>query len=228
MFGRRTAVGEQWRNRRSQLTPQRGLNMGEPTMRHLAKTLSVGLGVGIAAMVLAPAAIAAPGLQLDKQDLTAKQCGDHAKQVVNVHFTLQNDPDSGFAGNNWATDTIDRQLRIFQVADGYCAVVTDHGTFVTLAGTSPSGASDVTAGVTGELEGGYVTSIASGPLDGSQPTHGDLGTFDALSSHPSFATYDSNWDVNLAQWGWIYHAGKHGTWLNQDDVAAADSGDITG
>ena len=45
------------------------------------------------------------------------------------------------------------------------------------------------------------------------------------SWHDYFSTVVSSND--FAQWGWIYHAGKHGTWLNQDDVAAADSGDIT-
>ena len=109
------------------------------------------LVVVLAALVSASVATSAPGLKLDKKDISSKQCKtDGAKQVVNVHFTIINDSDSGFnSGLAWSNDTIDRQLRIWRHDDGtFCAVR-------------------------------------------------------------------------------IYKAGRHGTWLNQDDVAAADSGDIT-
>ena len=41
-------------------------------------------------------------------------CG--GKQVVNVTYTLTNDADSGFYGD-WATDTLNRSLKVFAVAD---------------------------------------------------------------------------------------------------------------
>lgn len=204
------------------------------------KRLAGLLGL-VAALAIPVAAGAAPGLKLDKQDISAKQChSDGAKQLVDVHYKLVNDYDSGFAGNAWANDTIDRHLRIWQGSDGlYCAQVEDHGKFVTFAGASPSGSSTVSSGVTGDLHGGYVTTFFGGTLDPAPAyaNHGDLGTFDLMctdayncpGAYPSYASYFSTTSGNdLAQWGWIYHAGKNGTWLNQDDVAAADSGDITG
>lgn len=194
-----------------------------------------------AGLAVPAAALAQPQvLKLDKQDLAAKQCrpeGSNAKQLVNVHYTLLNDYDSGFAGNAWANDTIHRQLRIWQLADGtFCARVADHGKFSTFAGPSPSGASTVGAGVIGEMQGGYVTTFFTATYSPTLPTRGDLGTFDlmcdaafnCLGPRPSYRSYFSSTSGDhLAQWGWIYRAGNHGTWLNQDDVPAASSGDIT-
>jgi hypothetical protein len=199
------------------------------------------LFVVLASLVAAASAVAAPGLKLDKQDLASKVCkpaDSKAKQLVDVHYKLINDYDSGFAGNAWANDTIDRHLRLYGLAHGtFCANVEDHGTFLTFAGTSPSGASTVAADVKGSIDGGYNTTFFTGTFDNpsSLPTHGNLGTFDLAcinaytcpGDHPSYLSYFSSTSgADLAQWGWIYKAGKHGTWLNQDDVAAADSGDI--
>ena len=194
----------------------------------------------LAAGALVASVSASPGLKLDKQDIGDKQCKtDHAKQVVDVHYTLVNDYDSGFAGNQWANDTIDRHLRIWQQSDGsFCAQIEDHGKFVTFAGASPSGATTVPAGVKGDLEGGYITSNIAGAFAPSYATHGNLGTFDLQcnaagicpGARPSWASYFSGSVTadEFSQWGWIYHAGKNGTWLNQDDVAPTGSGDITG
>lgn len=179
-------------------------------------------------------------LKLDKKDISDKACkpeGSHATQLVNVHYTLVNDYDSGFGGNAWANDTIDRHLRIWSLDGGlFCAQAADHGKFVTFAGISPSGSSTVAAGITGELEGGYASTFFTGTFVPGYAVRGDLGTFDLMCTpsfscpgpHPTPLSYfSSSSGFDLAQWGWIYHAGKHGTWLNQDDVAAADSGDIT-
>ena len=113
--------------------------------------LFVGLITSL--VVFASVGSASPGLKLDKQDISAKQCnGDGAKQVVNVHFTMLNDADSGFNSPlAWANDTIDRQLRIWQESDGnFCAQIADHGKFVTYAGRSPGATnSPLAAGIKG-------------------------------------------------------------------------------
>jgi hypothetical protein len=203
------------------------------------KRLFVVLGI-LAGLMIPVAALASPGLKLDKQAIAGKQCTvDGATKLVDVHFALVNDYDSGFAGNAWANDTIDRHLRIWQLDNGtFCAQVEDHGKFVTFEGTSPSGAGTVSAGVTGKLDGGYVSTFFTGTYSPSlYATHGDLGPFDLAcidantcpGAHPSPLSYFSaTAGFDLAQWGWIYHAGKNGTWLNQIDVSAADGGDITG
>lgn len=201
-----------------------------------AVVVAIIASLGFASMVSA-----APKPKLDRQDISSKQCkpeDSHAKQLVNVHYTLLNDADSGFAGNAWAQDTIYRQLRIWQRSDGtFCVQVADHGTFVTYAGTSPSGSSTVSAGVEGKIDGGYITTDLVGAFTPTRPTRGNLGVFDLQcdtsfncpGSAPSWRDYlPTAVGKEFAQWGWIYRAGGHGTWLNQDDVAPANSGDITG
>ena len=199
----------------------------------------VTIATALAALALAATAAAAPGLKLDRHAISARQCsGDGAALLVNVVYVLTNDYDSGFAGNAWANDTIGRQLQIWQATDGtYCAAVSDLGAFTTFAGPSPSGLSTVSAGVRGVLTGGYVTTRFTGTFAPSLRTHGFLGTFDLActtaytcpGTHPSYLSYFSSTSGDdLAHWGWIYYAGRHGTWLNQDDVTAAAGGDITG
>lgn len=181
-------------------------------------------------------------LKLDKESISDKGCkpkGVHADKIVDVHGRLVNDYDSGFAGNAWANDSIDRHLRIWQLDNGtYCSQVEDHGKFVTFAGTSPSSFSTVSAGVKGDLEGGYVTTFFTGTFDPTLATHGDVGTFDLGCTDAyncpgprlNYLRYFSaTAGDDLAQWGWIYKAqDKHGTWLNQDNVPKESSGDIDG
>lgn len=201
----------------------------------------VVIAAAVAALAFAAIAQAAPGLRLDRQGIGARQCvaGHQATEVVNVHYTLRNDADSGFGGNYWASDTIFRHLRIWSEPDGtYCVQVADVGAFVTYAGTSPSGTSTVSAGVRGFLSGGYVTTDVVGTFTPTLPTRGYAGTFDLQcdsSGHCpgkpiSWKSYFGSVASShaFADWGWIYRAGRHGTWLNEAGVAAADSGDITG
>jgi hypothetical protein len=210
------------------------------------KRISV-LFLAFAALALTATAAAAPGPKLDKQDLGAKACkpaGSQAKQVVDVHFTLFNDYDSATDGSSWANDTIDRHLRIWQQNSGpnsgqFCVQVDDHGSFVTFAGTSPSGVPNgLSAGINGHIEGGRVSNTFSGTLASAPPfaTHGDLGSFDlecdvdpvnCPGDHPSYLSYFSSTsgDNQDAQWGWIYKTAHNGTWLNQD---SGNAGDITG
>jgi hypothetical protein len=204
-------------------------------MKRAAWVLVAAVGAAATFAVAAQA-----GLGLNWQNIAGSQCkSDTAKTLVNVSFNVVNDYDSGFAGNAWANDTISRNLRVWQVGSTYCAQVSDRGTFSTFAGTSPSGSGTVSAGVTGDLAGGYVTTFFTGTFNPSGPyaTKGDLGTFDlqctsayncpgAVPTPQSYFSSTSGYD--LRHWGWIYHAGDHGTWLNQDDTSAADGGDITG
>ncbi|HZE05918.1 MAG TPA: hypothetical protein VE127_11875 [Solirubrobacteraceae bacterium] len=177
------------------------------------------------------------GLRLDRKALLPKACnGKGATLLVNVTFTLTNDADSGFPGNEWASDTIHRKLRIWHEANGnYCAVVGDTGSFTTLAGTSPNKTGTLSAGVTGRLQGGYVATFSGTPAaTAPYAGHGNLGSFDLQcdqsfdcpGAHPSFTSYfDPAPSYTLTAWGWIYRTAKNGTWVNQ---SAGSSGDITG
>ena len=96
------------------------------------------------------------------------------------------------------------------------------------------------AGVTGDIAGGYVSTFFTGTYHPSTyATQGDLGTFDlhctdannCPGAYPSPQSYfSSTTGFDLRHWGWIYHADNatgQSVWLNQDNVAAADSGDIS-
>ena len=184
----------------------------------MKKVITLAALVMAAVGITATTALASPG-----PVGTGKQaCEASGRAVVNVHFTYTS-PDSGLGGNNWANDTIHRQLQIWKVADGdYCASVSDQGSFVTLDGTSPGGEAHVSAGITGKLKGGYTTTLLTGTLDPSKPTRGDLGTFTA-ETRPSFLSYGL--DGSLADWGWVYQTQNNGKWLN---ASTGNSGDITG
>jgi hypothetical protein len=178
----------------------------------------------------------AHGLTLDRKSILPKACnGAGAKLLVNVHFTVLNDADSGFAGNEWANDTLHRTLKIWQEKDGsYCAVVGDTGSFVTLDGTSPNKTGNVVAGIEGRLQGGYVATFSGTPASSpAYATRGNLGTFDykctgvdqCTGTRPSFLDYFSPApSYELPAWGWIYRTAKNGVWVNQ---SAGSAGDIT-
>jgi len=166
------------------------------------------------------------------------QCGAFGdKLVVNVTYSLTNDFDSGVHGNAWANDTIGRHVQVWQSGSTtFCAVINDNGSFVTFAGDSPGGTGTVSAGIKGQINGGYVTTMFTGTLDPSPTykTHGNLGTFDLQctdaytcpGAHPSFLSYFTGspaWDY--VNWGWTYHTAKNGNWTN---ASTGNVGDITG
>jgi hypothetical protein len=185
--------------------------------------------LAVAALSLAATAGASPG---PGNGSGRQACVASGPALVNVHFTMINDFDSGVAGNAWANDTITRQLQIWQVgADTYCASVSDQGSFVTIAGASPGGASTVSAGIAGKIKGGYTTTLLTGTFSANIAVRGNLGTFDlgcttaydCTGDHPSYTSYGLSGD--LAAWGWVYQTQSNGIWVN---ASTGNSGDITG
>ena len=183
----------------------------------MKKFIALAVLVMAAFTVTAATALASPG-----PVSTGKQaCKASGQAVVNVHFTYTS-PDSGLGGNNWANDTIYRQLQIWKVAGGYCASVSDQGSFVTANGASPAGSGQISAGITGKMKGGYTTTLLTGTLDPSKATRGDLGSYTA-DTRPSFRDYGLGGD--LANWGWTYQTQNNGSWVN---AVTGNTGDITG
>lgn len=149
------------------------------------------------------------------------------KQVVNVTYTLTNDFDSAVGGSNWANDTLNRHLQIWQMGDGqYCAALSDNGSFVTLGTVDPgTGTLALDAGITGVINGGYNTgAYTSTFVTGDYATKGNLGAYDANGSHPSILSYTPGWPFSQPYWGWEYRTAQNGTWIN---VSTGNSGDIT-
>jgi hypothetical protein len=168
-------------------------------------------------------------------ELNAAACG--GTPIIAVTQTVLNDADSGFGGNAWAFDNYTRQIKVFQLSDGtFCATTHYEGRFTTNAGISPSGNSTVSAGITGSFVGGYRATQFTGTLlaPPAFSTHGNIGTFDyrcdltfTCPGYLDWLTlyFSTTSGFNLDWWGWIYHGGQNGTWVN---ASIGSTGDITG
>jgi hypothetical protein len=191
---------------------------------------------------LAALAFVAPGNAAN----TAKNegCGS-GTLVLNFHYRVLNDVDTGVRGNNWAFDNYTRTVRVWRKARGrFCSASTYAGTFTTIAGTSPGGRATIPAGIRGTLRGSSTTIFRGTAAFGGRPTRGDLGTkdfactsadrkgdcpgtFDWLSAY--FTSGDDFKSFKYIRYDFAYTAreGGHGTW--RDFLAGGrirSSGDI--
>lgn len=156
--------------------------------------------------------------------------------VINVKQRVLNDVDSGLGGY-WVFDDFVRSIQVVELYPGtYCAALKYQGQFTTIAGPSPSGVGEVSEGVIGTFEGGYVSTVFTATLlsSPSQRTMGSIGTFDyacdGAGNCPGYVDWTTIYftDVagfDLAWWGWVYHAGNNGSWVNSAD---GNAGDIAG
>lgn len=182
-------------------------------------------------------AVAAPSEHLNwGSQINRSECPNGAL-IINVTEKITNDFDSGTGGNNWPLDDFVRHIKVIETSPGvFCATVSYQGDFTTLAGKSPGNTGTVGAGVVGTFEGGYIAIRFTGiPL--SSPlanTNGSIGSFnygcDTDPSCPGYVDWTTQYfsstsGFNLDWWGWIYHAGNNGSWVNS---SGGNSGDITG
>jgi hypothetical protein len=197
-----------------------------------------GLGASLTVLLLATVAAAGPGEHLNwggQLHGGASAC-PAGVLVINVVQKAINDDDSGVAGNAWAKDEYVRQIQVVQTAPGsFCATVSYRGSFSTNAGASPGNTGSLEEGVVGTFQGGY-SAIVTGTLRSSPAwrTRGSVGTFDyacdGAFNCPGYASwveiyFDGSPGFAYAWWGWVYHAGNNGSWVNSSD---GNSGDITG
>ena len=178
----------------------------------------------------------------DKQ-LSKSACGDKLKDpVVNIVQKVQNDADSGEAGNYWAFDYYTRHIKVWAVGENkYCAIATYDGKFYAVPGqigpgNRPSGAlinTPTNEPVNGDMDGGYRATITGSLL--STPlwtTNGSVGTTnyqcDINANCPGRVSwldkyFNSGYSFDYGWWGWKYDGGSHGTWINSQD---GNSGNI--
>ena len=188
----------------------------------------------ICALALPAASFAAPGPPptLNKQQLERKTCG-RGTLVINAVQKVLNDVDSGVKGNIWAFDDYTRTLKVWRVGQSnYCSIVGYEGTFRTIAGPSPGGGRTLTSGIKGHVQGGYRMDFSGKLL--ARPavkTHGSIGTVnyrcDANGNCPGSVYWVTQFFSNVTGddfdwWGWLYKAGRNGTWLNSIDGAKGD------
>jgi len=120
-------------------------------------------------------------------------------------------------GTVWAVRDFNQHIQVWNIgilggggSERFCALVRYQGSFATLGGQ-----------VDGTFEGGYRLVFFAD--EGTNPnTRGQIGTFpgpvdlfDWLgTSFSYFVNVDSDLRSDLEWWGWIYHGGKNGTWVN--------------
>jgi len=199
------------------------------------------IGGAVSAIMLASTALpafASPEHLNWGSQINAGQCPKVGKPVVNVVQKVVNDVDSGQAGNYWAFDNLNRQIQVWATNSSgeYCAEVSYQGKFDGQAEQiSPGNTGILDGSEDGTFQGGYNATITGTLL--SNPlwqTRGSVGTTDYncdLSGNcPGYVSwigqyFNSGYNFLYNWWGWIYHGGNNGTWVNSSD---GNSGDITG
>ncbi len=155
--------------------------------------------------------------------------------LINVNQKISNDIDLGVLGNYWAYDEIVRHITVVSLgSNNYCASVQYQGSFTTVNGSSPGGTGTIADGVIGTFQGGY-TADFTGTFNPTVKTKGSIGTVDyACNASTGICPGYVDWTTqfftgvggfNQVWWGWVYHAGNNGNWVN---ALSGNSGDITG
>jgi len=148
------------------------------------------------------------------------------------------DPGSGA----WAVRDFNQHIQVWQVGvvvdppptggERFCALVRYQGSFATPGDASSPGRNDdsVTKGVDGSFEGGYLLVFtADERTSPAFKTQGHIGTFDGpIGLYDWLQYYFTNSNVTATTiptgWGWIYHGGNNGAWVN---AISGNQGDIT-
>lgn len=178
-----------------------------------------------------------------------------AKQILDISYTAKNDEDSGI-GSYWALDHFTQHLKVWQLANGtFYALKTYDGIFVT-----PTGGLDPGTGLHlqnessfGEITGGYVATMTGTFTPGTNPTHGNIGTFNyggtmtdvllngygngqvgAPNPYDWTSAYFSNTNnFDQTHWGWSYNLDPQfqsntsvNQWCNYNEADGGNSGNI--
>lgn len=161
--------------------------------------------------------------------INPSSCPDRVgKPILNVTYKVKNDIDSGFHGY-WAYDNNNKQLQVWKNEDGtYCAISRYEGQFDAEGGQNSPGSITPTVlsgSEKGTFQGGYVGTITGEFNPGDNPVKGSLGVkdynCDISTTHCDYfswlGTYFPGAGFTYDWWGWIYHGGLHGTWINSSD-----------
>lgn len=176
------------------------------------------------------------GCTLDGRDRLAYD-GD-GDLIINVTRKVINGLDTGHC-EPWARDDFMQHIQVWdEGADGFVAILKGNGTFDAFEGAkTPAEPCDDTldGDESGPFSGGVRLTFDGTFAPGDSRTHGHLGTVDQgceqTTSSCDFSSttgwlddYFSSWsNLSFPWWGFIYHGGKAGTWVN---ASTGDCGDI--
>jgi hypothetical protein len=196
----------------------------------------------------------APSLNWGSQVNPARCPTDQGYRYLEINVTRKVDDDYAFtnppalappntfprSGAIWAIRDFNQHIQVWRVgvteppggggAERFCALVRYQGSFTTQAGPSPAGTDQmIAAGTDGSFEGGYllVFNADEKPLP-LQKTQGHIGTLQGpidIYDWRDFYFMNMGTAAVIPQWwGWIYHGGNNGAWVNS---IGGDQGDIT-
>ena len=181
-----------------------------------------------------------------------------ATKILDITYTVQNDEDSG-VGAYWALDHFNKEhVKVWQLPDGsFYALKTFDGIFVApTGGANPGdGTQTQTESAFGKIKGGYVATFTGTFTPGTNPTSGNIGTFnyDGTMSDILKGTYSTqtgspnpyDWlgtyftstngfaDFDQPHWGWSYtlddklqSSTSMNQWCNYNGADGGNSGDI--
>ena len=175
------------------------------------------------------------------------------RKILNVNYKIANSLDSGTGQNDygkpwWAYLDYVLQVQVVQTGPNeFCVRVKNQGSFESVGGDGPGCANDgncgtaagrLEPGVVGTFQGGYSGTFEGTFAPNGQKTKGNLGKFDhgcdaATGSCNGagvtrwlglYFTGVTNNNI-FASWGWVYHAGNNGSWINS---SSGNFGNITG
>lgn len=189
---------------------------------------------------MAAVVFAAPNILNWGTEINPEECDKTGEPIINVVEKVINasdvhkiikpvDVDSSEGNNFWAYHDFNRQIQVWAQEDGdYCVVVRDEGKFdAQVSRTSPGGGYTLDGDEDGTFEGGYIITI-HGVLQ-KEPAWKTKGSLETMNENcnpegvcPGYQNwidkyFMSRWESEDKWWGWIYHAGRHGTWVNSSD-----------
>jgi hypothetical protein len=173
--------------------------------------------------------------------------------VLKVVRKIKNSVDSGTGTNDdgrvwWANIDYVQHIQVVETELGkFCATLKSQGSFESVGGDGPGCVNDgnctldegrLAAEVVGTFQGGMTQSFTGIFLPGSQRVKGNIGTLDhgCDASTEAGCTFSgfSKWrfdyftdvtGIATPWWGWVYHAGDNGSWVNS---APSNEGNIAG
>ena len=163
-----------------------------------------------------------------------RNCDRSNAPIINVTQKVVHTVDSGQAGNNWAFDDLNRQMKVYDNGDGtFCVESTNEGKFDSQGGQrSPGNTGVLTGNEDGTFKGGYQAVITGTLLEEPLwPTNGNVGTTDYQcdinGNCPGYISWPGQYfapGFGFAYdfWGWAYKY-QNCVWVN---ASTGNQGDI--
>jgi hypothetical protein len=145
------------------------------------------------------------------------------------------------APDGWAQREFNQHIQVWKIgvtggevgAERFCALVRYQGSFLSTGSSDPNGGSGLAAGVDGTFEGGYRL-VFNADENFTAPTRGHVETVPVSGGATDWMQL---YFINIGAgsvpgipaaewWGWVYHGGRNGSWVNAVDGNV--QGNITG